>query len=214
MIRYIFIWLLSIGAINMAWAQEDAYAKKILDEVSKKYDAYTTVQADFSFKVDQVEGQDYSDQGIIYMNKPKKQYQIVLKDQDLISDGQSVWSILKEEKEVQITEADNSSSAIGPNNIFTFYKQGFKYISRDDERVNGEILKVIELSPIDTKQNYFKIKLRINAKNHIHDVLIFDKSGAKYTYTINTLYVNHKISANTFQFDKKKYTGFEIVDLR
>lgn len=199
---------------GLTFAQQDAFAKKLLDQVSKKYDGYKTVQADFSFQVNQIDAENYSDAGVMYMNKPLKQYKIVLKDQELISDGKSVWSILKEEKEVQVTDADNSTSSIGPNNIFTFYKTGFKYVSMDDERLKGEVLQVIELSPIDTKKNYFKIKLRINQNKHIHDVLIFDKSGAKYTYTINSLFVNHKLDPSTFKFEKSKYPSFEVVDLR
>jgi hypothetical protein len=38
-------------------------------------------------------------------------------------------------------------------------------------------------------------------------VTIFDKSGAKYTYTINTLYVNSPIANTAFQFNKAKYPG-------
>ena len=148
------------------------------------------------------------------MNKPKKQYKIQLDRQDLISDGKSTWSILKEEKEVQITEADNSTDAIGPNNIFTFYKTGFDYKSLADEHVKGESLKVIELSPIDSKKNYAKIKLRINKNSHIHDVTVYDKSGANYTYMIQGLYVNTAIPEKTFQFDAKSYSTFELVDLR
>ncbi len=201
-------------SVAVAFAQTDAHAKRLLDEVSKKYDAYSTIQSDFTFTATQVQGESYADNGTMYLHKPKNQYRINLTTQDLISDGKSNWSILKEDQEIQVTEADNSTDAIGPNNLFTFYKTGFKYVSMDDERIGQDILKVIELSPIDTKKNYFKIKLRINKNNHIHDVLIFDKSGARYTYTIKTLYVNHSIPTSTFTFNKNAYPSFEIVDLR
>ncbi|WP_293933233.1 LolA family protein [Sphingobacterium sp. UBA6645] len=213
MIRFLYV-LLAFLSVSTAFAQ-DRYAKSILDEVSKKYDSYRTIQSNFTFKAVQAKGENYSDKGEMFMNKPAQQYKIVLPEQDLISDGKSVWSVLKEDKEVQVSEADNSNESIGPNNIFTFYRTGFKYISMDDESVSGAgKLKVIELSPEDTKRNYFKIKLRINKNNHIHDVTIFDKSGSRYTYTINTLYVNNPIPASTFQFQKANYAGFEVVDLR
>ncbi len=213
MIRFLYV-LLAFFSMSTAFAQ-DRYAKSLLDEVSKKYDSYRTIQSNFTFKAVQAKGESYSDKGQMFMNKPAQQYKIVLPEQDLISDGKSVWSVLKEDKEVQVSEADNSNESIGPNNIFTFYRSGFKYISMDDESVSGAgKLKVIELSPEDTKRNYFKIKLRINKNNHIHDVTIFDKSGSRYTYTINTLYVNNPIPASTFQFQKANYAGFEVVDLR
>ena len=202
----------------LAFGQTDPAAKKLLDKVSKKYETYKTMQSDFTLVVKDAEGKSYTNSGTMLFNKPKKQYRIKLQDQDILSDGKSVWSVSSDVKEIQVTEADESSSAIGPNNLFSFYKTGYKYVGMPDESItkNGktEKVKVIELSPLDTKTNYFKIKLRINNNTHIHDVTIFDKSNNRYIYTINTLYVNHNIAKGNFEFQKEKYPGFEIVDLR
>ena len=198
----------------MTFPQNAPAAKKLWEQVSKKYDAYSTIQSSFSFSARQAEGETYTEKGTLYLNKPKNQYRVELGVQDLISDGKTTWSVLKEDKEVQISEAENSNQTIGPNNLFTFYKKGFKYVGMDDERLGNDVLQVVELSPIDTKTNYFKIKLRVNKNKHIHDVLIFDKSGARYTYTIQTLYVNHPISSSTFSFSRSAYPTFELVDLR
>ncbi|KGE15424.1 LolA family protein [Sphingobacterium deserti] len=203
-----------LGSTFLAAAQNDPTAKKLLDQVSEKYDAYRTIQSNFSFLVQQGQDQPYTDQGTLYLNKPKNQYRIQLNTQELISDGKATYSILKEDKEVQISPAENNATSIGPNNLFTFYKNGFNYASRGDERVGSELLNVVELSPTDTKNNYAKIKIRVNKNKHIHDVLIFDKSGARYTYTIKTLYVNNALPASQFAFNKSSYPGFEIVDLR
>lgn len=197
-----------------AFAQTDPAAKKLLDQVSKKYDAYNTIQANFNFAATQAEEETYADKGTLYLNKPKNQYRILLNTQELVSDGKATYSILKEDKEVQITTAEDHASSIGPNNLFTFYKKGFKYVTANDERAGAALLNVVELTPLDSKNNYFKIKLRINKNKHIHDVLIFDKSGARYTYTIQTLYVNNPIAASNFVFNKANYPTYEIVDLR
>jgi hypothetical protein len=45
-------------------------------------------------------------------------------------------------------------------------------------------------------------------------VQILDKGGAQYTYTIQTLYVNHRIAPSNFTFNKSDYPSYEIVDLR
>jgi len=206
---FFFSLLCSTSAIG-----QEQHAKNLLDEVSKKYDGYQTVEAKFSFKAVPANGESYQDKGTLYLNKIEGQYKIVLSEQNLISDGKSVWSVLKEDKEVQVSQADNSAQSIGPNNIFTFYKSGYKYISMDDQPSKNGQLKVVELSPENKNSNYFKIKLRINQNNHIHDVTIHDKSGAKYIYEINNLYVNHKIPSSTFQFQKSQFPNFEIVDLR
>jgi len=162
----------------------------------------------------QAQGAPYTDKGVLYLNKAKNQYRIQMTSQDFISDGKSTWSVLKEDKEVQITSATDNTNSIGPNNIFSFYKTGFKSVFMGNESERGTALKVVELSPLDTKVNYFKIKLRINKNNHIHDVLIFDKSGGRYTYTIKTLYINQSIAPFRFTFNTKEYSNYELVDLR
>lgn len=211
------VWIIGllILAFNPLQAQEnDAFAKKLLDEVSQKYDRYKTIMSDFRFGVVMADGESYSDGGTLRLEKQSNKYRIKLKTQEMISDGKSAWFILPEDKEVQITEVDNTSGAIAPNNLFTFYRTGYKYISMEDERENGEVFNVIELSPLETNSNYFKIKLRINKNKHIHDVTVFDKGGSKYTYTIRTLYVNQDINPSFFTFQKEQYTGYDIVDLR
>lgn len=211
MMKFMYL-LVALFSATFAFGQN---AKTILDQVSKKYDGYSTIQSDFTFKAAQSNGENYTDKGQLFLNKTANQYKITLPSQDLISDGKSTWSVLKQDKEVQVSDADNSSQAIGPNNIFTFYKYGYKIGSAKSESAGSAgKLTAIDLTPEDTKSNYSKIQVRVNKNTHIHDVTIFDKSGAKYTYTINTLYVNSPIANTTFQFNKAKYPGFEVVDLR
>src|SRR5690606_38347325 len=128
-------------------------------------------------------------------------YRITTNNQDIISNGKTQWIVLKEEQEVQLTEADNSSENISPANIFSFYNHGYKYVSAPNEQAGGNQLLVVELSPEDTQNPYFKIKLRIHAAtNLIYDATVFDKSGVKYTYLLKNTKANPSITADTFVF--------------
>ena len=92
------ILLASIAFLFIGSAQaQDQYAKSVLDEVSKKYDGYQTIQTDFTFKAVQAEGENYSNKGKMYMNKAKQQYKIELPNQDLIS-VENQWFAAKEDK--------------------------------------------------------------------------------------------------------------------
>lgn len=176
------------------------------------------MQSDFTLTVQDANKKKQSEKGVMYFNNSKKQYAIKLNDQEVISDGKTVWNISKELKEVQITDADVNSNEIGPSNLFTFYQKGYKYVMMNDEKIEElgkkETVKVIELSPLTNKTNYFKIIIRVNKNYHIHDVSILDKSNNRFTYTVNTMYLGRNLSNSYFTFNKNNYPGYEIVDLR
>jgi outer membrane lipoprotein-sorting protein len=59
------------------------------------------------------------------------------------------------------------------------------------------------------------VRLRVDkALKQIYDVVVFDKNGSKYTYSIQNLVSNIKIAPKTFIFDKVNYPDLEVVDLR
>jgi len=209
--------IIAIIFAGVSFAQTDAAAKKLLNEVSKKYSSYKTIQSDFTLNIQDANQKSYVQKGIMYFNKPKKQYAIKMKDQEIFSDGKSVWNVAADVKEIQVSPADHNDNTIGPTNLFSFYQKGYTYVTMQDEsyKKDGktEKLRVVELSPIDKSTNYFKIKIRINKNNHIHDVTVFDKSSNRFTYTIQTLYIGKNLPSTLFTLDKTKYKGYEIVDL-
>ncbi|GGG82605.1 membrane protein [Parapedobacter pyrenivorans] len=196
-------------------AQTDPAAKSLLDKVSETYEGYKTVQADFTITIQQPQQTDHTESGTIYMATSAGKYHITMNSQDLISDGKTQWMVLKEEGEVQVTEADQSSDAISPVNIFSFYNKGYKYVAAPNERVGNNQLQVVELTPENTRAPYFKIKLRVNERTLlINDVTIFDKGGNKYVYAIKNTKTNPQIAGDKFVFKQANYPGMEIVDLR
>ena len=197
-------------------AQTDAKAKAILAEVSKKYRTYNIVKTDFTFTLNNAQAKvKETQQGTLYVKANANKYKVAMTNQDLISDGKVQWTYLKNDKEVQITNVDNSSDAINPAQIFTIYEKGFKYIYTGENKVGGKTYQMIDLSPTDTKKNVFKVRLSIDkALKQIANVVIFEKNGNTYTYNVKTFTPNAKVPETTFAFDTKKYPGVEVVDLR
>ena len=114
-----------------------------------------------------------------------------------------------------MSEVDNSSDALNPAKIFTIYEKGFKSVYTNDTKLNGKTLHNIDLTPIDSKRSFFKVRLQIEKlTKQITNAVIFDKNGNKYTYTIKTFTPNVKVPESTFAFDSKLYPGVELVDLR
>lgn len=208
--------ILAAGFAGNIYAQTDAKAKAILAEVSKKYRSYDVVKTDFTFVLDNQQAKiKETQQGTLIVKAKANKYKVVMTNQDLISDGKSQWTYLKDDKEVQVSNADNGSDALNPAKIFTVYEKGFKYLYTGESKSGSKVYQMIDLTPLDINKSYFKIRLSIDkAAKQIANVLIFDKNGNKYTYQVKTLVPNVKVPESTFSFDAKKYPGVEVVDLR
>lgn len=208
--------LVAAGFVSASYAQTDAKAKAILADVSKKYRSYDVVKTDFTFILDNPQAKiKETQQGTLIVKATTNKYRVTMTNQELISDGKSQWTYLKEDKEVQVTNADNNGDALNPAKIFTVYEKGFKYTYTGDSKVGGKVYQMIDLAPIDVTKSYFKIRLGIDkTAKQIGSVVIFDKSGNKYTYNVKKIIPNVKVPESTFAFDTKKYPGVEVVDLR
>ena len=208
--------LLTIGTALGLHAQTDAKAKAILAEVSKKYMSYKVIKTDFNFTLENPQAKiKETQQGSLIANSDANKYKVTMTDQELYSDGKSQWTYLKENKEVQISDVDNNADGVSPAKIFTVYEKGYKYLFTGEKKVGAKTFQTIDLSPLDIKKTVFKIRLTIDkAAKQITNVVIFDKSGNKYTYAIKTFTPNVKVAESVFAFDAKKYPGVEVVDLR
>src|SRR4051812_32249361 len=91
-----------IGYLNIASAQTDVKAKAILADVSRKYRSYDIIKTDFTYTLENPQANTKESQtGTIYVKSKTNKYKIILKGQELISDGKSQWTYLKADKEVQ-----------------------------------------------------------------------------------------------------------------
>ncbi len=215
--------LLTGLTINAAFAQKDVDAKKILNQVSAKYRSYDVVKADFTFTYEDKQASTKDSQNGTLLSKSKtNKYRVSIyspdnatTEQEIISDGKTQWTYIKKDKEVEISDVDNSSESLNPAQIFTIYEKGYKYVYNGDEKVDGKTYQVIDLTPEDEKKPFFKIRLSIDkAKKQIYSALIFDKNGSRYTYIVRSFTPNVKVPENTFTYDKKDHPGVELVDLR
>ena len=208
--------LLIFGLISTLSAQTDPKAKAILAQVSKKYRSYKAIKSNFTFAVQNKQANiNESQRGVLYVNSAANKYKVSMSDKDLISDGKTQWTYLKADKEVQVSDAAGDGDALNPAKVFTMYENGFKYLYTGESKVGAKTYQMIDLSPTDTKKPYFKIRLSIDkATKQIAKVLIFDKNGSNYSYTLTGFSGGTAVPESTFVFDTKKFPGVEVVDLR
>ena len=210
--RFIFIIALIINFIFIqgAFSQENnKKALQILDKMSNLYKSMVSFSSTFEYSMVNLD-EDIEDsfQGKITIKEEK--YLLKIEGQEIINDGETVWTYIPELNEVNISTFEYDDQEISLNNVFDLYKDGFEqnYLSEDNK------YHKIELYPEDESKSYYKILILINKVDFsMYNFSVFDKSNTKYVYKINE-FKEEKIDDSFFIFDSSKYPDIEIIDFR
>ncbi len=203
-------------AQNQTLGKSDPAAKAILDAVSAKFKTYKAVQATFTFKSEDGKGKVLGiKKGTLY-TKGNKYRVSITGGQDIFCDGVTVSTYDKTANEVTVSKFEASANSITPQKLFTnFYDKDFLYKLNGEKKEAGKTLQEIELTPVDKSKSFFKVLVWVDkATKTIYSTRVMEKSGNKYTYTVGSLNGNATITDAQFVFNKAKYPGVEVVDLR
>ena len=195
--------------------QSDPEAKRILDAVSNKFKSFKSVLANFIYRVENSSGKALSNKaGKVYMKGTK--YRVSFGGQDIFCDGVNVYSYDKSAKEVTVTKLDASGSTITPQKLFTnFYDKDFLYKLNGEKKVKGKTFQEIEMTPNDKNKPFHKVYVLVDkAGKTIYSTSVMEKTGNKCVYTVSSMKPNAAVADSQFVFDKSKYPGVEVIDLR
>lgn len=200
---------------NSYIGKSDPDAKKILDQVSEKFQSFKSIVADFTLTIQNSSGKVLGTKnGVVNMKGSK--YRVSVSGQEIYSDGTNIWTYDKSANEVQVTQFDPSANSITPQKMFTnFYDKDFLYKLNSETKKGNKIIEEIELTPVDKTKTFFKVLVEVdkNAKSII-STEIFQKTGDRYIYTIKKMKTNTAIPDNLFVFNSKDYPKVEVIDLR
>ncbi len=214
--KKLYLTLLIAASSALAIAQKtDPAAKAVLDGVSAKFKTFTTVNAAFSYKVENASGKALSSKtGNISMKGTK--YYIKFSGQEIFCDGSTVWNYDSNANEVTISKVDASSASITPQKLFTnFYDKDFRSVMNGEKKIGAKTVQEIEMTPIDKTKPFHKVYVLVDkAAKTIYSTKVLENAGNRYTYTVTSMKTNTPIADAQFTFDKKKYPNPEVVDLR
>lgn len=203
------MWLL--GA-QLAQAQGDQRASAILDQMSTKYKNMKTFSANFTYGPDSPSAKKMS--GVVVVKGAK--FKLNMVGQEIYNNGKEIYTYVKETNEVNIMEYDASAdSDFSPTKIYSIYKKGYKYLFKQEMKVGNQIFEVVELSPTTKTSNVTKIQITVDKKDKsIKSWRIWDKKGKSTLFRVDKFVPNFPATDALFTFDKSKYPGVEVVDLR
>ena len=194
----------------------DPKAKVILDRIKKQYDAYSAIEAAFTLTIEVPEQAKQTQKGKIIQQG--KKYYLELPDQLIYCDGATVWYYLKNNNEVQINNADdgNQEAILTPKDLLKLYQRNdYLYALVGEATENSKLVQYIEFKPTSRSNVYSKLRLSVDkTTSAINSIKAFSRDGSRYTLTINSLTPNKTYAATYFTFNKAKYPGLRVEDLR
>jgi outer membrane lipoprotein-sorting protein len=201
----------------VGYAQQDAKAKEILEKVTKTTQSLASLDAKFTFEMNN-KAQNIKDksQGSIILKNKKYKLDIPQMGLKVTCDGKTIWSYMVNSNEVTISNLDEvTDELMDPSKIFTIYERGFNYKFLNEGVDAGVPVYNIELIPQKPSGDIQKIKLMIDKqKMLIHGAVMNGKEGNTVVIAVNQYKTDGVYNDADFVFDPKKYKGIEVVDMR
>jgi len=206
------IWLIAFFLItNLLLAQSvDKKATAILDEISAKTKAYKTLLIEFSYTMENTKEKIKDNFNGILLSKGDK-YKLSIAGQEVICDGTTSWTYLKDAREVQINDVGADDDSFTPTKMLSSYNDNYR--SKFIEDKNNK--QVIELIPLKKGKSFSKVILTIDKlKKQVSSFVMFDKGGNTFTYMVNKFITDPPLADKEFAFNKADHPGIEVVDMR
>jgi len=204
--KKVIVLLITVLVSTATFAQGEAKAKVLLDEVSKKMNTYENIYVEFKYKLDNNEEDVHQEtRGNVTMQD--ELYNVNFLGVNQLYDGKKIYSIIAEDEEVNISDADvDDSSTLTPSKFFSFYKNGFTYSWDVVQNISGRKIQYVKLIPIDSNSEISSVLLGVDTKtNHIYRLIETGKNSTITTLTVTQFKPNQSLSSKLFSFDEAKY---------
>ena len=192
------ILLVSVASLASAQTNANETVKRIVKSFRDKKNV--ELRFDYQYVVD-ANNQSDVQQGTAFLQG--EAYKIILKEQQTISDGKTIWSYLVDDEEVMVSNATDGSDNT-PLKLLTTLDQDYTAIFTDSN--------TITLSNPDGQ--YKLITLTLEKKNTLKSMVIHADDGSKMVINLIETKFNQDLKDNFFTFDKKAYPKVDIIDMR
>lgn len=205
--------ILTFAAFSFTSFGQDAKADAILDKLSKKINDQKAFYVEFSSTTSNSSSDSkssFSGKGWVKGDK----YYASFGDNTVISNGIKTWTIIKEEKTVYVTDADEEDEeSVNPKKLMTIWETGFKSKYTKQTKLGTEAVHQIYLYPKKTGADYTYIVLYVSvSSNELKRVIMSMRDQTKMTYSVKKFTSNPTVADSKFVFNKSKYPGYTVIE--
>tara|TARA_B110000285_G_scaffold59186_1_gene67945 strand:+ start:2804 stop:3460 length:657 start_codon:yes stop_codon:yes gene_type:complete len=192
---------------------EELKCERILQEVSDNIQKNNSSK--FNFKLE-IKSEDINEIQNGYALIEKEKFYYKTEEREVICDGINVWTYLPEDNECYIDLLEDLDNTLNPSEIFTMWKEGFKYMYVKKILINNQTIHKIKMFPSQPdKSNFHTIIMDINESlKLISEASVKTKDGVTIKTTITELTSNPKINVKQFSWDENSHPNIDEIDNR
>ena len=206
--KYILIIIGFLASVSLSAQTAEEYLNSVIGKM-KSYDDISIV-----CNVTNIQKDEYTDSSITssgFASMKGNSYVINMEGQELICNGETLWTHLIYDEEVMISEATDDSSPIF---IIDIFKENttMSFVESNDIDI-----KIIELK--DNESEIFeKIQISIDKNNltvkKVHVFINHDVYSEELIYEITDFKTNQNLPDSMFIFDETMHPNVEVIDMR
>lgn len=205
-----YLLLLSVLASTALAQQDEKTAFTVLDSLCQ----HRNFQAVFTYHSrSRQESTEETREGTITVQG--SQYRLSLTDQEIITNGETVWTYLKAANEVQIDDYDPEQAATTPWGILNNYRQDYVFFGLRTQQIGDEVLDIVELLSKDKEHSLPKITLTIErTSKHLRCLEALDSNQTIHTFLITKFATDLALAHTFFTFNPEEHQDVEVIDMR
>ena len=187
-------------------------AEKIISHLQKKYDGMKDATISFTQKVQfNFTKKEQTFSGKITMKRGNK-YRIEVGEQTIVTDGKTVWTYSKPNKQVLVNMYQEDEETLTPDKIMTALPKEYKSEIVGEEKIGKFKTTILKLQPKESS-TIKSMKVWVDESEWLmRQIQIQDVSDNLSTYMIDEIKMNTGVADSYFKFDAPK--GVEVIDMR
>ncbi len=206
---------LVIFTTQQAFAQPtNKEAKQLLTEASEKLKSYKNLFLGFNYTFENKKVQPpvvQKETGTIAIRG--NDYRLKFMGIEQIRDGKKLYTILKADEEVQVTDyTEQDDEGMTPSSILNLYKKGYSFKLGKTYKKDGKDIQDVELKPTASEEIEKIIVSIEKISKKIVSLKQWGKNGTTTTFVITSFEPNKDVPNSYFKFNKKDYPGYYIAD--
>ena len=212
--RILMLAITIIAAATLSAQGTDGGATTILQSVAKKYQTFTSMSINYTFKVEKDKKVIQTMTGTIKIKGEK--YTAKLGNQELFCDGKTIWNYQKESEEVSIFEVDpdDPDNILNPAKLLKGWSKIYSAKFIREETQQNKVLQIIDLKPLK-QADVYKVRVLIDKnKKELYALSTYEVDNTVSTYYIDKFTANAALDDKQFTFDTTAHPEVDVYDMR